>query len=277
MKGTRKQYVGNTILYIILAFGAVLSIFPVFWALSTSLKSTSEVFSNPLGWIPHPFDWHNFVHVWTIEPFGRYIFNTFFVSIITALGQMLFGALGAYAFARMKFMGKNFLFSMYISTMMVPPVVTMIPLFILMKHLGWINTYYALIAPTVLGTPLGIFLLRQFFLTIPGELEEAARIDGAGVMRIFWQIILPMGKPALTTLGLISFVMTWNNFIWPVIVINSDKYKVLTLAVANFQTQYGSEWNYLMVVVLLTTVPLLILFIFFQRHIINGIQLGASK
>ncbi|QQE77998.1 carbohydrate ABC transporter permease [Alicyclobacillus sp. SO9] len=277
MKLKKKKLTGSTLVFLLLILGAIISIFPVFWALSTSLKSTSQVFSDPLGWIPHPFEWSNYVHVWTVEPFGRYIFNTFFVSIVTALGQMLFGALGAYAFARMKFVGKNVIFGMYLSTMMVPPVVTMIPLFILMKHLGWINTYYALIAPTVLGTPLGIFLLRQFFLTIPIELEEAARIDGASVMRIFWRIILPMTKPALTTLGLISFVMTWNNFIWPVIVINSDRYKVLTLAVAGFQTQYGSEWNYLMVVVLLTTIPLLIIFILFQRYIINGIQLSASK
>lgn len=277
MKLKSKRLAGSTLIFLVLILGAIISIFPVFWALSTSLKSTSQVFSDPLGWVPHPFEWRNYVHVWTVEPFGRYIFNTFFVSIVTALGQMLFGALGAYAFARMKFIGKNVFFGMYLSTMMVPPVVTMIPLFILMKYLGWINTYYALIAPTVLGTPLGIFLLRQFFLTIPVELEEAAQIDGASVVRIFWRIILPMAKPALTTLGLISFVMTWNNFIWPVIVINSNRYMVLTLAVANFQTQYGSEWNYLMVVVLLTTIPLLVIFILFQRYIINGIQLSASK
>lgn len=272
-----EKYFGNTLLYLFLSFGAVVSIFPVLWAFSTSLKPTSQVFSAPLAWVPHPFAWENYVHVWTSNPFGLYVFNTFFISIVTALGQVFFGALGAYAFARMRFFGRHFIFAMYLSTMMVPPVVTMIPLFILMKHLGWINTYYALIAPTVLGTPLGVFLLRQYFMTIPKEVEEAARIDGAGVMRIFWQMILPMSKPVLTTLGLISFVMTWNNFIWPEIIVNTDRYKVLTLAVANFQTQYGSEWNYMMVVVVMTSIPLLILFALFQRHIINGIQLSGSK
>jgi multiple sugar transport system permease protein len=274
-----QNYIGKSIkrliVYLILCCGAFVSIFPYLWSLSTSLKPENQVFSS--NWIPSPIQWSNYTHVLTTLPFGTYIFNTIFVSIVSVLGQIVFGSMAAYAFARMEFRGKNLLFGSYLSTLMVPNIVTLIPMFILMKQLGWINTYNALIAPTLLGTPVGIFLLRQFFLTIPKELEEAARIDGASIMTIFLKIILPVSRPALATLSIITFVSSWNNFMWPLIVTNSDSLRMISLAVSAFQSQHGAEWNYMMAASMIALVPLLILFFAFQKHIINSIQLSGLK
>ncbi|QSO55056.1 carbohydrate ABC transporter permease [Alicyclobacillus curvatus] len=267
----------NGVIYLILVAGAFISIFPYIWSVFTSLKPSNQVFGSTfLGFPKHP-QWSNYTHVFQTVPLAHFLFNTLFVSVVSVLGQVVFGALAAYAFARLKFRGKNIIFLGYLSTMMVPNIVTLIPLFILMKDLGWINTYYALIAPTVLGTPVGIFLLRQFFLTIPVELEEAARIDGAGIVRIFVQLILPLSKPILATLAIITFVSSWNNFLWPLIVTNSDRYKLVTVGIASFQLQYGAQWNYMMAAATVALFPLIIIFIIFQKRVIESIQLTGLK
>ncbi|MDP9727929.1 carbohydrate ABC transporter permease [Alicyclobacillus tolerans] len=275
MSHARSAWWVNALIYAVLCVGACISIFPYLISILTSLKPANEVYAGHL--FPSHVDFKNYLEVWTSVPFGRYLLNTLFVSVVIVLGQLIFGSLAAYAFARMRFMGRNVLFMIYLSTLMVPNIVTLIPLFILMKDLGWINSYAALIAPTVLSTPVGIFLLRQFFLGIPGDIEEAARIDGAGVVRIFLQIILPLSRPILATLAIITFVTSWNNFLWPLIVTNTDQYKVVSLGIASFQLQYGAEWNELMAAATIALLPLIILFILFQKQIIRSIQLTGLK
>ncbi|WP_245578043.1 carbohydrate ABC transporter permease [Alicyclobacillus herbarius] len=265
------------LIYAVLIIGACISVFPYVWAVLTSLKPANDVFGAGFLGLPSHFEWSNYTHVFTSVPLLRYLLNTFLVAICSVLGQLIFGSLAAYAFARMRFRGKNIIFLGYLSTLMIPNIVTLIPLFILIKQLGWINTYYGLIAPTALGTPVGIFLLRQFFLTIPVELEEAMRIDGAGVMRIFAQLILPLSKPILATLAIITFVASWNNFLWPLIVTNSDNMKLISVGIASFQLQYGAQWNYMMAAATIALLPLIILFIVFQRRIIESIQITGLK
>ncbi|GLF99975.1 sugar ABC transporter permease [Alicyclobacillus hesperidum subsp. aegles] len=268
---------GNVVTYIVLIIGAFISVFPYLWSILTSLKPENQVFSSHFFSLPTHPDWGNYVHIFQSVDLGRYLLNTLFVAVVSVAGQVVFGSLAAYAFARLDFRGKNAIFLAYLSTLMVPNIVTLIPLFIMMKYLGWINTYYALIAPTVLGTPVGIFLLRQFFLTIPAELEEAARLDGAGILRTFVQIIIPLSRPILSTLAIITFVSSWNNFLWPLIVTNSDQMKLISVGIASFQMQYGTEWNYMMAAATVALLPLVILFLFFQRYVIESIQLTGLK
>jgi multiple sugar transport system permease protein len=272
-----KSGIKSVVIYGILVLGACISVFPYVWAVLTSLKPANEVFGAGFLGLPSHLEWSNYTHVFTSVPLLRYLLNTLFVAVCSVLGQLIFGSLAAYAFARMNFRGKNLIFLGYLSTLMIPNIVTLIPLFILMKQLGWINTFYGLIAPTALGTPVGIFLLRQFFLTIPVELEEAMRIDGAGVIRILLQLILPLSKPILATLAIITFVASWNNFLWPLIVTNSDDMKLISVGIASFQLQYGAQWNYMMAAATVALLPLIILFIVFQRRIIESIQITGLK
>jgi multiple sugar transport system permease protein len=272
-----KSGIKSVIIYGMLILGACISVFPYVWAVLTSLKPANEVFGTGFLGLPSHLEWSNYTHVFTSVPLLRYLLNTLFVAVCSVLGQLIFGSLAAYAFARMNFRGKNLIFLGYLSTLMIPNIVTLIPLFILMKQLGWINTFYGLIAPTALGTPVGIFLLRQFFLTIPVELEEAMRIDGAGVIRILLQLILPLSKPILATLAIITFVASWNNFLWPLIVTNSDDMKLISVGIASFQLQYGAQWNYMMAAATVALLPLIILFIVFQRRIIESIQITGLK
>lgn len=263
--------------YFVLAVGAFISIFPYLWAVLTSLKPESEVFTSHFLSLPTHIEWANYTHVFQQINMGRYLLNTVIVAVASVLGQLIFGSMAAYGFSRFNFKGKNVIFMLYLSTLMIPNIVTLIPLFIMMKYLGWINTYYALIAPAALETPVGIFLLRQFFLTIPSEIEEAARMDGAGVIRVFVQIILPLSKPVLATLAIITFVSSWNNFLWPLIVTNTDSMKLVSVGIASFQFQVGAEWNYMMAASTIALLPLVILFLLFQRRIIESIQLTGLK
>jgi multiple sugar transport system permease protein len=265
------------LLYLILLGFALITIFPYFWSLSTSLKASDEVFAIPSKWFPTQLHFENYSYVWTSVPFGRYMLNTLLVAIVSVLGQVIFGSLSAYAFARMDFKGKHFLFGLFLSTLMIPGVVTLIPLFILMKYLGWLNSYYALIAPVVLGTPYGIFLLRQFFLGIPKDLEEAATLDGAGRLLIFIKVILPSSRPVIATLAVTTFVTAWNNFVWPLIVTDSDNLRLISLGITSFKGQYNTQWNYMMAASIIALIPLLIMFLFFQKQIVNSIQLTGLK
>lgn len=272
-----RRVLGISAMYLTLSLGAFISVFPYLWAVLTSLKPENEVFTARFLSLPSHFEWSNYVHVFEQVNMGRYLINTVIVAVASVLGQLIFGSMAAYGFSRFEFKGKNFIFMLYLSTLMIPNIVTLIPLFIMMKYLGWINTYYALIAPTVLGTPVGIFLLRQFFLTIPVEIEEAARMDGAGAIRVFVQIILPLSKPILATLAIITFVSSWNNFLWPLIVTNTDSMKLVSVGIASFQFQMGAEWNYMMAASTIALLPLVILFLLFQRRIIESIQLTGLK
>jgi multiple sugar transport system permease protein len=209
-------------------------------------------------------------------PFIRFYLNSVFVSTLTTFGQVATSALAAYAFARLRFPGKDKIFFAYLATMMIPGVVTMIPVFILLRILGWVDTYKALILPGIF-TAYGTFMLRQFFMTLPKELEDAAKIDGCSYFGIFWRIILPLSKPALATLTTFTFMGTWMNFMWPLVVVNSHEKFTLPVGLSYFQSLHHTDWTLLMAASVMMLTPILLVFIFNQRYFVEGIKLTGIK
>lgn len=276
MKRKQEKIIGKFIAYLLLSLGALAMIVPFIWMLSTSLKEPSQVFIYPPKWIPHSLAFKNYLKAWTLVPFGRFFINSLLVAVWVTFGQLLTSSLAAYSFARLRFPGRDTLFIIFLGTMMVPFQVTMIPVYILMRELGWVDTYYALIIPNLFSA-YGCFLLRQFFLTIPTELEDAAKIDGGGYLTIYSKIILPLAKPALATLGVFTFMASWNSFIWPLIVVNSIEMQTLPLGLASFQGLYTTDWTLLMAGTVIALIPVLIIFIFAQRFFIEGITLSGVK
>ena len=262
------------LIYATLCAMAFLTLVPIVWMILTAFKSAPEVAANPPTWWPR--EWHpeNFVAAWNFAPFGRYLLNSMImVGGITIL-QTVTSALAAYAFARLQFRGRDFLFLLYLGTLMIPPQVTVIPQFILIKELGWVDTYQGLIIQQAF-TAFGVFLLRQFFLTIPRELEDAARIDGATRFGCFWRIILPLSGPAMATLAVFAFLFHWNNLLWPLVVSNSDATVPVVVGLRNFQGQYGTDWNLLMAAAAIATIPTVIVYLFAQRWFVRGITMSG--
>ncbi|MCK4533557.1 carbohydrate ABC transporter permease [bacterium] len=251
-------------------------IFPFLWMFSTSLKDLGQVFTTGINLIPNPVKWSNYVKAWSSIPFGRFYVNSVFVAVTVTAGQVFTSSLAAYAFARLKFPGRDKLFFGYLATMMIPGTVTMIPVFILMKIMGWLDTYKALILPGMF-TAYGTFMLRQFFMTLPHDLEDAAKIDGCSLFGIYWRVILPLSKPALATLATFTFIWNWGNFIWPLVITNSEKMKTLPIGLSYFQDLHSTEWTLLMAASLIVLVPALIVFIFNQRFFTRGIALTGMK
>lgn len=254
---------------------------PVMWMLSSSLHTLPDVFAQPYRWLPAALQWENYVRAVTILPVPLFLWNTIVITVPVMAATALSSALVAYGFARFRFPGRDVLFSLCLATMMLPGQVTMIPLYILFARLGWVDTYLPLIVPALFGSPFYIFLLRQFFLTIPKDSEEAALIDGASRLRIWWSIILPQARPALATVLIFTFIGTWNDFFGPLLYLNSPEKATLTLGLNLMKTQVlGSgvvEWNVLMAGSLLVLLPNVVLFFFAQQHFIKGISMGASK
>lgn len=268
---------GYAIAYLILILGVVVSLFPYFLALMTALKPSDQIFSSSAWSLPHPVTFQNFVDVVIKYNFLTYVWHSLFFAAILTIGQLIFSTLAAYAFARMQFPGRDQIFWLYLATLMVPTIVTLIPLFIILRTFNLVNTWVGLVIPFVLGTPFGIFLMRQFFLTIPRDLESAARIDGAGTLQILREVILPLSKPIMATLAIITFVQAWNNFLWPLIVTDTDNLRVLTVGIAAFQSNYGTQWNLMMAATFIALGPLLILFFLFQQHIVRSIHMSGFK
>jgi len=266
----------KVVLYTILTVIAVFMVIPFLWMLSTSLKEPGAVFKYPPEWIPKPIVFKNYVDAWNAVPFGRFFINSIIVAVCVTFGQVFTSSLAAYAFARLQFPGRDKLFLCYLATMMIPGQVTMIPVFILLKKLGWIDTYYALILPGMF-TAYGTFMLRQFFLTIPKDLEEAAIIDGLNRWQIYWKIILPLSKPALATLSTFVFLGSWNDFMWPLIVTNSMEMKTLPVGLASFQGLYTTDWTLLMAASMIVLAPVLLVYIFNQRFFTRGIVMTGLK
>ncbi len=264
----------------LISLGALFSV-PVVWMLSSSLHTLPEVFAQPYRWLPDPLQWQNYVRAVTILPVPLFLWNTIVITAPVMVATTLSSALVAYGFARFRFPGRDVLFSLCLATMMLPGQVTMIPLYILFAKLGWVDTYLPLIVPSLFGSPFYIFLLRQFFLTIPKDSEEAALIDGASRLRIWWSIILPQARPALATVLIFTFIGTWNDFFGPLLYLNSPEKATLTLGLNLMKTQVlGSgvvEWNVLMAASLLVLLPNVILFFLAQKHFIKGITMGATK
>ena len=275
-----KKIIQHTASYLLLAVGAITMIAPFLWMVATSLKMPGAVFSFQKNWweewIPMSFVWQNYVKSWYVVPFARFYVNSIFVTSFVTLGQVATSAMAAYAFARLKFPGRDKIFFGYLATMMVPGAVTMIPVFILLRTLGWVDTYKAMIIPGIF-TAYGTFMLRQFFLTLPKELEDAAKIDGCSYLGIFWRIILPLSKPALATLTTFTFMGAWMNFMWPLIVINTEDKFTLPVGLAYFQSLHHTDWTLLMAASVMMILPILLVFIFNQRFFVEGIKLTGIK
>jgi len=261
---------------------AIPALLPLLWMVSTSLKSDKQIFATSskfsLGaFIPHPAVWQNYPVAVHAAPFGMYLENTIFLCVLTVIGAVLSSSLVAYGFARIDFPFKNVFFMLMISTMAIPPQVSMIPVFAMFRWLHWYGTYLPLIVPAFCGAPFYIFLLTQFYRNLPAELSEAARIDGAGEFRIFWQIILPLSKPALATCALFQFLGTWNDFVGPLIYINDPSRYTLAYGLQQLVSTHGGEWASLMADSTLFIVPIIILFFFTQKSFVSGIATTGSK
>ena len=266
-------------LYLLLAAIGITMVLPLVWMISTSLKEPQAVFTLTPQWIPKPFHWFSYLEIWRVVPFFTFFLNSVFVAVCVTAGHVFSSACAAYAFARLRFPGREPLFFAYISTMMIPGSVTIIPVFIIMRLFGWIDTYWALIVPGIFSA-FGTFLLRQFFLTIPQDLEDAAKIDGASTFRIFWRIILPVSKPALAALTIATFMGNWQSFMWPLLVVDSVEKKTLPIGLAYFQElyQYSSpNWPLLMAGSLVAMLPIVLLFVFNQRFFLQGIRLTGVQ
>jgi multiple sugar transport system permease protein len=246
------------------------------WMLVTSLETLSETQHFPPVLVPHPLRLANYSDVLRQTPFARWFVNTVIVTVVTVAGNLLLCSLAGYAFARIKFFGREIVFILILATLMIPFQVVMIPTFIIVKDLGLINTLQALIVPN-LAQAFGIFLLRQFFRTLPVELEEAARIDGASRLSVLFKIVLPLSGPALATLAVITFLWTWNDFLWPLITIYSPDKMTLQLGLTTFQGTHASSWNLLMAANMMSMLPVLLLFFLAQRYFIRGIATSGLK
>lgn len=267
------------LIHLVLAGGGLIMLIPFFWLVSSSLKAPHEIFTFPPQWIPNPIRWSNYAEVFEVVTVLQYTYNTLVITMFSTAGVVLSSSLAAYAFARLRFWGRDFVFGLILATVMLPFVVTMIPVFILFTRLGWVGTFLPLIVPDWFGGPITIFLLRQFFRTIPMELEDAARIDGASRPRIFAQIILPLARPALTVVVVLALLHNWNDFLAPLIYLK--KRDMYTLALGLNALQYfegGLDWtHYVMVLATLMVLPVIAIYFLAQRAFVEGIVLSGLK
>ncbi len=282
MISKRQKTAGKwTLMYLILLVFAFITIFPFLWMLLTTFKSSRAVFAIPPVWMPDklfkPGMWENYITVFTKHNFLRYTFNSIFVSFMAAAGQVITCSLAGFAFARMEFRGKNFFFGALLATAMVPVEVSIIPEFLLMIRLHWLNTYLPLIVPSFLTGAYGTFMLREFFANIPQDLEDAAAIDGASVFGIYYKIFLPLAGSALVTLFVLAFINNWNALLRPVFYISESHLRTLPLGLMAFKGAYESQWHLLLTGSVISIVPLLVLYIFAQRFIIEGIATTGLK
>lgn len=273
------------VLYLALVGLSVAFIFPFLWLISTALKPADQTMQMPPAWFPKPLQWGNFSEAVSYGskdlgfiPFLVYGRNTVLLCVVTVVGSVLSNSVVAYAFARLKWKGRDLLFYVTLATMMIPAQVLMVPLFALFRHLDWIGTYRPLWIGSWLGSAFYIFLLRQFFLTIPFELSEAATLDGASHWRIFWDVVMPLSKPAIAIVALFTFLGTWNDFLGPLIYLMSQKTFTLSLGLQFYQSQHaGTQWNLLMAATTIVILPIIVLFFFTQRLFIRGIALTGLK
>lgn len=271
-----RRLVGSFAWYIVLTAIGLVLVAPLLWLISTSLKEPSAIFTLPPRWIPSPIRWQNYPEALTAQPFGRFFLNTVIITGLATLGTVLTASMAAYGFARLRFPLRSFWFGVVISTLMLPSIVTLIPTFILFSTLKWTDTFLPLIVPYWFGGgAFNVFLLRQFFLTIPLELDEAARIDGASNYRIYWQIILPLAKPALATVIIFSIIAHWNEFVLPLIYLHSTKNWTMAIGLQGFSDLYSTQWNWLMAASTVMVLPLVVLFFSAQRYYLEGIQMSG--
>ncbi|MFF2050972.1 carbohydrate ABC transporter permease [Leifsonia sp. NPDC058194] len=261
----------KTLLHVVLLLGGLAMVFPFLWMLITSFKSLPQLLNDPLSVWPKPFTLQNYADAWNDVPFGQAYWNTIYIAVLVVAGTLITAAMAGYAFARIPFRGSKMLFVLFLATQMIPMQVTLIPFYFLMARLGWVDSHLALIVPAALANPFAVFLMRQFVLSLPRELEEAALVDGAGRWRIFWSIILPNLKPGLGALAIIVALSTWNNFLLPLVLLNSQDLFTVPLLLQSFRGQYGSiNYGLIMAASAIATIPMLIAFVIGQRRILNS-------
>ncbi|MBC1949995.1 carbohydrate ABC transporter permease [Listeria welshimeri] len=285
-----KKMSKSFIWYIAVLLISLVTVFPLIWTVSTSFKPTSEILSNGMNLIPKMFTWDNYKDVFSTTPFARYLVNSLILAVGGVLSNLFFGSLAGYAFAKLPFKGKKGLFMTFLGSMMIPAIVTMIPSFLVLKNfplmggnditghggMGFINTYWAILIPGAAGA-FSIFFMKQFFETLPDELSEAARIDGCSEFQIFWKIYMPLAKTALATLGIMTFQAGWNQFMWPLIVLNSQKMMTVQVGLASFQYNESANYGALMAGTIVSTIPVLFVFIFAQKYFVEGIAHNGGK
>jgi ABC-type glycerol-3-phosphate transport system permease component len=272
-----RRNIWNLIIYIMLIMGSLMFILPLFWALSSSFKSDYQVMQFPPQWIPSPLRWQNYPEALTYIPFGRFALNTLFIAAAAIFGNLLSCTIIAYGFARLRAPGKNFFFILMLSTMMLVEPVRIIPLYIEFNKLGWIDSFLPLIVPAFFGSPFYIFLLRQFFMNIPLELEEAALIDGANRFQILWKVIVPLSKPALAAIAIFNFQGVWNDFLYPLVFLHKQTNYTIALGLNFFRSTYTVHWGWLMAASIVALLPMVIIFFFAQRYFIQGITFTGIK
>lgn len=263
---------GKTVVYVLLLIGAGVFSLPFVWTLATALKTPEAVFQYPPQWIPDPVMWGNFWKAWTILPFTLFVLNTILITAIATVGSVLSASLVAYGFARFRFRGRNALFYTMLSTMMLPGQITMIPVFMIWREFHAIDTYFPLTVPAFFGGgAFFIFMLRQFYMSIPKELDEAAKIDGAGYLRIWWSVLLPLSKPALATVVIFSVIAHWDDFMGPLIYLHTSEKYTVSIGLRMFQDQMGTNTELLMAASLIHAAPMILLFFLAQRFFVKGI------
>lgn len=273
-----KKKISKSIIYIILLFISFVCLVPFYWMIRSSLMDMSQIFTMPPIWIPNPIKFSNYKEALTMLPFGRYFLNTLFVVVFTVLGTVITSSLCAYSFSRIEWKGRDTVFGILLTAMMIPFAVTLIPTFIGWQKLGVVNSYAPLIVPAWFGGGVfNVFLLRQFFRTIPKELDEAARIDGAGHFTIYSKIIIPLSKPSLIVVSLFSFMGSWNDFLGPLVYLNDGDKFTLSLGLMQFQGMYSAQWQYMMAAATVVLVPIVIIFFIGQKYFIEGISMSGMK
>ncbi|KAA0565750.1 carbohydrate ABC transporter permease [Bacillus sp. CH30_1T] len=264
------------LIHFILIMGSIVMLFPFIWMILTSLKTYAESIQVPPVMIPEDFQWKNYQEVFTLLPFFKFMMNTLIITVLRTVGQLFLCSLAAYAFARIVFPGRNLLFVLALSVLMVPGQVFLLPQYMIMVKLGWLNTLQAVVVPGLFSA-FGTFLLRQFFMGLPKELEEAARLDGCNHFQIYWRIMLPLAKPGLIALGIFTILWSWNELMWPMIVNSSPDAMTLAVGLSSLQGQYGTNYPILMAGSFLAVLPMLILFIILQKQFIEGIAITGGK
>jgi len=272
--GARKR--GGPITYGLLLVTAFIGLLPYYWMVSCAFKTNENMFLVPVQWIPNPINWHAFSDAWKAQDFTRYFINTALVAVAITVGNLVLASLAGYSLCKFRYFGRGVLFLLILSTMMLPLEVTMVPLFLIVKKLDWPNTYQGLIVPFLVDG-FGVFLMRQYLKSIPNELIEAARIDGASELRIFAQIVMPLCKPALVALAVFTFREAWDMYIWPLIIVTKDSLRTLPLGISLFMSSFGTAWDQLMAVAALGTLPMILLFFLLQRSFIQGIAVSGLK
>ncbi|GHV26166.1 sugar ABC transporter permease [Clostridia bacterium] len=277
IRGSVHKQWRSAVLHVVLLVVTIITIFPFIWMLSTSLKNTTLVFSFPPKLIPNPVTWENYSEAWKQTDMLRALINSMTIALTATIGNVIVSSMVAYSFAKIDFKWKNAWFMLVLATVMIPYQVILIPLFVTFKTLGWINTFYPLIVPSLLGSASNVFLMRQYIMRIPDAYRDSAYIDGCGHFAIWWRIIMPMAIPMVVSISVLMFMGKWNDFLGPMLYLSSPSKMTVPLVLRRFQSQYSTKWNLLMAAACIALAPIITLYLISQKYIIGGIMLGGVK